>query len=366
MGGQELRVLVEAAGMVRRGHTVVLAVQPGSWLEGEGVRRRLPVEPVLQRQSRYPPLILEFLRLIKKHRIQIVNTHGSVDGWAATIAAKLSPMKPLIVRSRHKSTPVKNTFHRRILYGRLSDVVMTTGEAVRQDLVNRLTVDTNHVVSIPTGVDLRVFTPRGVTGGVRAEFGFAPTDFVIGTVSFLRSYKGLPVLIDAARLVCSRHPEARFLIVGDGEDRETIAGQIERLGLKNRVVLAGHREDVPTLLAHMDLYVQSSIKHEGLPQGLTQAMAMERPVVATAVGSIGEVVRNRETGLLVAPGDPGRLAEGLCELIRDCDLRGQMAKAGRRLIEASYSFEGMLDRVERLYERLVDERNLGGVSQLSQ
>ena len=206
-------------------------------------------------------------------------------------------------------------------------------------------------------MDLDVYRPVQATPWVRTQFGFAPQHVLIGTVAFLRDYKGLDYLIEAAKLVTETHPECRFLLVGDGPERMNLLRRIHELGLSSRVVLAGFREDIPQLVAAMDIFVVSSVEGEGLPQSLTQAMAMERPVVATAVGSIAEVVKHEVTGLLVTPSNPAALAEQIEVLIRDQALCEKLARAGRELIVQSYSLEHMLDRTEGLYASLLGEQD---------
>ncbi|WP_447973828.1 glycosyltransferase [Nitrospira sp. Kam-Ns4a] len=286
LGGQELRVLREAEGMTKRGYPVFLAVSPDSRLRHEAEQANVPVVPIRFHKARFAGLVVDVLRAISKYEIRIVNTHGSLDSWTASVAARLSPARPVVIRTRHKSTPVTNTVRHRLLYKVLPDVIVTTGARVRESLIGQLGLCPSDVVSIPTGVDTSVFRPAARTSTLRTEVGAAAGDPLIGTVAFLRSYKGLTHLIDAAALVRCRHPEAKFLIVGEGPEQARLMAQIHRLRLSSTVMLTGFRRDVPDLLAELDVFVLSSLDGEGLPQALTQAMAMQRAVVATCVGSI--------------------------------------------------------------------------------
>lgn len=356
LGGQELRVLREAEGMTKRGYPAILAVSPESRLRHEAERAGIPVEPVTFRQTRFAGLIVDFLRVIRRHEIRIVNTHGSLDSWTASLAARLSPTRPCVIRTRHKSTPVTNTARHRLLYKVLPHVIVTTGANVREQLIGQLGLCPSDVVSIPTGVDTAVFRPAARTRTLRIEVGAAPNDPLVGSVAFLRSYKGLTHLIDAAALVRRRHPGAKFLIVGDGPEKAQLMAKIQRLGLSSAVVLTGLRRDVPGILSELDVFVLPSIEGEGLPQALTQAMAMQRAVVATCVGGIPEVVRHGVTGLLVPAGDPEVLAHGIDTLLRDRSLRMRMGRAARERILNGYTLEQMLDQTEELYARLLGRR----------
>lgn len=359
LGGQELRVLSEAVGMARRGHAVVLAVPPDSDLQQYAKKHHVRVEPVSLKRRRYGALVFDFLRVIKKHGVQVVNTHGSLDSWTASFAGRLSQRKPIIIRTRHKSTPVANNLRHRILYRRLPHAIITTGEAVRATLMEEQGIDESKITSIPTGVDLSIYRPAPPDAKIRRDFDISMQQVVVGTVAFLRGYKGLNYFVEAAKLVTRKHPEARFLIVGNGPEEMTLRRQIKELGLSERVTLTGFREDIPTILAAMDVFALSSIEGEGLPQALTQAMAMARPVVATAVGSVGEVLKDRVTGLLSLPRDPEGLAQNLILLIENPALRDTLARAGRELIVQSYSVEHMLNRTEELYAHLLERREPG-------
>ncbi len=229
LGGEEFRVLAEVEGLAQRGHHVVLALRPNSQLQGLAGTQGIPVETVRMEKWLYPVAILSLVRLISRYTIDIVHTHGSRDSWIAAIAGRLSRRKPVIIRTRHKSVPIADNFLNRVLYTRLTDRIITTGERVRQDLIQRNRFDGSRIVSIPTGVDLRVFHPRPDDGAFRAELGIAPQEFLVGMVSFLRDYKGYRYYIEAARLVLEREAMVRFLIVGDGPEREALRAQIDQL-----------------------------------------------------------------------------------------------------------------------------------------
>lgn len=353
LGGEELRILSEASGMVRRGHAVTLAVPLDSRLKRYAEQRGLLVVPLSMNKSRYLPLVFEFLHLFRRYQTDVVNTHGSVDSWSASIGARLSRRKPVIVRTRHISIPVRRGLRHRLLYRRLPHAVVTTGEALRVELMQTLGIAASRIVSIPSGVDLGVFQPSSGFGPLRSELGLAPDQIVVGTVAFMRRYKALDNFLLVAQIVLQQRPDVRFLVVGDGPQHPKIAQMVHDLKLTDRVLLTGFREDVPQLMALMDIFVLSSVRGEGLPQALTQAMAMERPVVATMVGSVPEVVRHDVTGFLTVPGDHHSLAGYVLKLIHEPATRIRLARAGRDLIEKEYDLEHMLDLTEALYADLL-------------
>lgn len=352
LGGQEFRTFHECLGMKARGHQVYLAVQPASPLFYKAQNSGLCVIPIRMTTVRWAWLIVTFLKLIKRLDVQIVNTHGSIDSWTAGIAARLAPTNPLLVRTRHKSTPVSPTLRHAMLYRYLPHAVVPTGERIRQDLMRKNGLREDRVVSIPTGVDLTSFYPREPDLSLKHTLNVPPDALVVGTVAFLRSYKGIGDFLSAAKIVLNRRDNVRVVIVGDGPEKSSLQGMAQRLDIENRVRFLGFREDVQHLLPLFHVFVLSSIAGETTPQVLTQALAMTRAVVATNVGNVSEVVRHEETGLLVPPARPEELAEKIERLLDHGPLREKLGQAGRRLVVQSYSFEETLNQTERLYEEL--------------
>jgi len=258
-----------------------------------------------------------------------------------------------VVRTRHLSVPLKRDPFSRLVYWTLCDRIVTTGEAIRRLFLEELRLDPSKVISIPTGVDLSQLDPHAVDGRrVRQELGVQRATPLIGIVAVLRSWKGHRFFLEAVPLIVRKVPSARFLIVGDGPLRRNIDQWIERMGLKEIVMMAGHREDIPEVLAALDVVVSASTAAEGVPQALLQALAMRRPVVATRVGAVPEVIRHEETGLLVRPGDPAALGAAVTSLLSDPHRGATLGMAGRRLVEKEFTVEVMLERLEVLYAEM--------------
>lgn len=355
-GGQEIRILLELDGLRKRGHRVLLATPRDGRIFEEAGKRDLQVEAVAMRRSRWVGACLAVRRLIRREGVTVVNTHSSADSWIGAIARYTSGSRPLLVRTRHLSTPISGRFTSRLLYDRLPDGIVTTGDAIRSELVNRHGFRGDRIVSIPTGVDVSRFDPRRVDAGLRAEWSIPPASVVIGTVGVLRSWKGHAVLLDAARRVVRTRPDAVFVIVGDGPGRSLLDRRIKDFDLDRHVRMAGHRADVERAFAAFDLVVLASTGHEGVPQAILQALAMEKPVIASNVGGIPEVVRAGETGRLVPPNDPDALAAAILQHL-DAPADGlAMARVGCRLVKRDYSLDRMLDQLEAFYERLSQMR----------
>ncbi len=356
LGGQEFRILNECVGMQALGHKIFLVVQPESQLMKRAHDAGLTCLPLRMSRSRWGTLIFSLLKIIKQYDIDVISTHGSIDSWTASIAGRLSRHSPLIIRNRHKSVPISNTLRHRMLYGKLPHAVVTTGEQLRRDLVENNGLAESRVVSIPTGVDLSIFYPRRPDVELKESLGLNSEERVVGTIAFLREYKGVGDFLQAAKTVYEKRQDVKFLIVGEGPEKRMVSQMIQDLALQSCVFLLGFREDIPSLLSIVDVLVLSSLKAEGVPQVLTQALAMERGVVATHVGSIQEIVRHRETGLLVKPGKPEELAWAIEEILHDGPLRKKLGQAGRELMVREYGLPSMLHKTMQLYEMLLNGR----------
>jgi glycosyltransferase involved in cell wall biosynthesis len=185
---------------------------------------------------------------------------------------------------------------------------------------------------------------------------------IICTVARLNPQKGLFDLVDAAAIVMRSHPQARFVIVGDGEQRPSIQERIARLGLGGQVFLAGSRppNEVAAWLGGCDLFVLSSVQ-EGLPLALMEAMAAGCPVVATSVGGIPDVVSDSSIGLLVPPAEPRELAQAIGQLVHDGARRQAMAAAARARIVSSFSVEACYERTLAVYRAVMPTRPQHGL-----
>jgi glycosyltransferase involved in cell wall biosynthesis len=219
-------------------------------------------------------------------------------------------------------------------------------------MVERAHLPAERILVIPNGVDTRPFSLR--RGGFREREGIPADRTVITTVGRLDTQKGLPYLLEAARLVTRGRPDLRFLVVGEGPRRRDLLRHRDRLGLKGHVSFLGFRTDIPQILADSDIFVLPSL-WEGMPIVLLEALAAGLPAVATDVPGVTEVLTDGETGLVVPPKDAGALARALRELLDDPALRRRFAQAGRRRVAEDFGWEKVVATTMALYERLLQE-----------
>jgi glycosyltransferase involved in cell wall biosynthesis len=186
---------------------------------------------------------------------------------------------------------------------------------------------------------------------IKAAWGLSDVP-IVGTVTVLTPVKGVSHLIEAARMVCKRHPRALFVIVGDGPLRPSLERMVHELGLMGRVVFWGLRRDVREVLSIMDVFVLPSIS-EGMGLSLMEAMAMERPVVASRVGGVPELVMEGDSGVLVPPADPVQLAEGILWCLEERRRATEMGRRARQRVQQLFSVERMVKETDGVYQCLV-------------
>jgi glycosyltransferase involved in cell wall biosynthesis len=352
-GGQEIRILDEAEGLRARGHDVQLATPLEAAIFEAAKRRAIPVHAIALDRRRLGSL--RALRaLIREFEPDVIVSHSSSDSWLVAAATRFLSRRPAIVRLRHISGAVARGPLNRWLYGQVPARVVTTGVAINNMLIERLSLDPAHVVAIPTGTDLDRLKP-GDRVAARAALGLPMEAKLIGIVATLRSWKGHRFLV--AAMTDPRLAGVRLVLVGDGPQEPALRAQITELGLGERVTLAGRQEDVRPWLHALDVFVLPSTDNEGLPQALMQAMACALPVVTTAAGAIPELVRGGENGLVVPAGNPAALAEAIARLLDDRALAGRLAAAGRREVEQKHTKAAMLDAMEEVFRATIAKQS---------
>lgn len=343
-GGQEMRILGEAAGMRARGYDVQVAAPQKAQILVEAKRYGVPTH-VLPLNRRNPLSVAAVLQLWSKLKPDVVITHSSADTWLVTIAARLSRSRPGIIRMRHLSMRVAKGPLNRWLYGAALDRLITTGAATRLTLINDLRLDPRSVVSIPTGTDISRFVP-GDKKKARATLGLPADTPIIGIVAALRSWKGHRFLISA--LQDSRLAKATLVIVGDGEDRARLEAQAAKEGVSDRIIFAGRRDDIPMWLAAFDVFALPSTGNEATPQSIQQAMACSIPVVTTPAGASIELVIDGKTGLIAESENVKSIADAITRVLGDPALAKRLSKAGQKHVHAKYTNAVMLDAMEKV------------------
>src|SRR5262245_60156588 len=351
-GGQEIRILSESEGMRARGHRVTVIAPAHARVHIEAQRRGLETADLaIARKSLRG--VVAMRRWLAANRVDVVNTHSSTDSWLAAVACRTLRAPPPIVRTRHLSTPVPNNAPTRWLYTAATRRIVTTGAALRQQLIDQNGFPPERIVSVPTGIAADRYAPGDRTLARAATK--LPADWtLIGIVATLRSWKGHRYLVDAfARLAPDK---LGLVIVGDGPQRSALAAQISGLGLAERVWMVGDQADVVPWLRALDIFALPSYANEGVPQALVQAMMVGLACITTAAGAIQEAARDGETALVVAPQAVDALTEALARLAANVELRERLGRAGREYCVRQFGYDAMLDRMEAVFREAAAAR----------
>jgi glycosyltransferase involved in cell wall biosynthesis len=342
-GGQEIRILRESVGMRRRGHRIAFGVEPGARLGIEARKEGFPVKELRFDKKWWFATFWQLLTLFKQERIDLLNTHSSLDSWIGGLAARAARIP--IVRTRHLSIPVHRGWHSRLLYRALADRVVTTC----RETASAIRAVQPHTVSVPTGIepDRFLFDPAQISEYRRA-WGINPGQFVVGTACVMRSWKGIPDLLEAARLLSS-YPQIVWVVMGGGHE-ETYRQMARQKGVAVR--FTGHLDDPLPAIGALDAFVLLSTKSEGVSQALLQAAYLARPLVATPTGGLKEVCIDQETGRIVPPHSPGEVANAILDIYAHPAQAAQWGASARRLVEKEFTAEKMLEQMENVYHSL--------------
>ena len=351
-GGQEIRVLTEARGVAACGHEVTLAAPPDAriFAEAEGYGVPAIALPIGRKGARG---LFALRSLLSRRELDVVNTHSSTDSWLAALACATLARAPAIVRTRHISAPAPRNAATRWLYTRAAERIVTTGERLRAQVLEETGADPARVVSIPTGIDLARFRP-GERALARERLGLPREARLVGIVATLRSWKGHRDLIEA---VAELPRDVVLVIVGDGPQRAALEAQAAGLAAGSRVRFAGQQADVAPWMQALDLFCLPSYANEGVPQALMQAMACALPVVTTPVGSIGEIVADGETGVLVPPRDVERLRAALRTLLDDAPRREALGRSAREAALRRFGEDAMVERMVEVFRAAAARRH---------
>jgi glycosyltransferase involved in cell wall biosynthesis len=364
VGGAELQMIALTKRLTRQGFRVDFLVRAGAGpLDARARDAGATVRVIGELSSPATPALVRYARRVSKNARWITTArrerYDIVDAWlnpTDVVAALSRPLTrtPVVMAARLGRTPRMRlgpaTPQLNAVVHRLIDVLVANAEITAADAIEE-GMPARSVRIIRGGVELPKSFTVAERQAQRAALGATEDEFLIGCVGRFRSMKRQDLLIDALARLLPSHSNLRLVLVGDGELRPKIERHIEALGLGQRVTLFGTATDLPPLYSAFDLVVQAS-NSEALPNVLLEASASARPIVATAAGGTGEVIRDGVTGLLVPVDDLDSLVSAIDRLVADADLRDRMGAAARALVEHEYG----MDRFVREYADLYREQ----------
>lgn len=349
-GGLEIHLLNLSVQLKTRGHRVIVAGQPGRFVASRAQALGLETfEATVERQSDWT----DFGRLrdfFRRENVDVVHAHTHDDALVPAAAARLAGVPASFV-TWHLPIPFQSRARGRLILALLHKRLIAISGSVR-DMHRENGIAAGRMEVIHHGTDVEAF--RTLTADVpalRAALGLAPEDLAVGIIGRVAPEKGHRDLFAALRLLGGRHPCLRAVVIGNGSDMPSLREEVSQSGLDGRVVFAGFRDDVNNAMAALDIVAVPSVWPEPCSAAIQQAMALNKPVIASRVGGTPEVVTDGETGLLVPASDPAALADALGRLADSPALRRELGAAGRARVEARFTLGRMVDQVEALYRR---------------
>ena len=382
MGGPALHVAYLSAGLAERGYETTLVA--GTLARGEESMARVAEErgvevvvlPELSREI--APLhdlraARELARLIRELRPQILHTHTAKAGAVGRLAARLArdARPPIVVHTFHGHVlrgyfgPVRSRLFRLLerRLARAATALVAVSPEVRDDLVALGVAPREKFRVIRLGIELdrRVSAEANGRAELRRMMGIPPERFVVGWVGRMTAVKRMDDVLSAFERLDAQGVDACLCLVGDGPDRPGAERKAHRLGIMRRCLFLGYQDDVAPFFAAFDAFLLPS-GNEGTPVTTIEALAGGRPVVATRVGGLPDVVRDGEDGFLVEPGAVDELADRLARLAADGELRRRMGAAGRARVVERYSVQRLLGDMDSFYRELLAEKGLDGLT----
>ena len=349
-GGMEFGVVKLVNGLdAHHVRSAICSTRPAGTLKGL-LQPGIPVYEFRRREGNDPRLVWQLYRLFRRERPDIVHTHAWGTLIEGLVAARLARV-PVVIHGEHGTLQLRpyQRWVQRRAWSKI-DRVLSVSSRLAERMSRETGFPVDRIETIRNGVDVQRFG-RVTRADARLVLGLAADDTVIGTVGRLVPVKDHASLLTALQLLQRQDLRPTLVIAGDGPLRDSLVQRARELGVEAQVRLLGHRPDVETVLAALDLFVLPSAS-EGMPNSVLEAMAAHLPVVATRVGGADEVVEGDVTGVLVPPGSPERLAEALAALLGNPDRRHAMGTAARERAEAEFALDTMVRRYEMLYMHL--------------
>ncbi len=330
--------LVLAQGLKQKGHKVFVSAVPGEKPWAKARRLGLKTVPMATFKGLAP-----LRRFLREQKIEVINAHTGSTHSLAVAAALGSSIA--VIRTRSDARGVRKNMGTSLLFRRTQRVI-AAADYIRRDYLKNLKLPAAKVVTIYQGYDLDNHEVQAI-----------PRAPIIGIIARLDPVKGHRYLIEALSILRASHPMARLRIVGQEENvkQHELLAMAERLRLENRVEFLGYRKDIPWVAAGCAIGVVASTGSEAVSRVALEWMASGRPVVATKVGCLPEIVKDPQTGFLVEPASAPALARGIGHLLNHPEKMALLGRAGRARVEKEFSMEEFVRATEKVYKEALNE-----------
>ncbi len=358
IGGAEKQLLNLASNLDKEKYEICVG-----YFEGKGeLRKEFQRNGIKTKKFRFKGLWdisiwYDLYQDMKANKYDIVHTHGfKADLWGA-ITARLSGV-PIVISTVHNQeqylkNPIIKLLEKWIISS-LDDIVIAISDGVKRFLINTSGIPEKKIERIYYGIntsDINIDKDKDI----RQEFGIDKETLLVGCIGRLVKQKGHRYLIQAVKKVIEKNPKTKFFIIGRGKLEKNLKNMVKSSNLDSSVIFTGFREDVYSLIDKLDLIVMPSL-WEGLGVALLEALALGKPIVAAAVGGIPEVIRDKETGVLVAAKDAEALAKAIIKLLQEPALAKELGKKGSAMISEQFTINRMVKEVDRIYSRAINRK----------
>lgn len=352
LGGAETHVTDLAKGLAGRGHDVYLAVHANRSPQLEGVVKE---QFVLNFRSKNPwdyvKLGKQLAEIVKRHEITIVHAHQRTSGYIGAYVRHLTKV-PFLVTIHD---PWNRAYGKK-LHAKIYNHIITVSEFLRQRFIHDFGFGPERVHTIYNGADQNRYNSANYneeqTAPLRKTFGINPGERVVTLMARLYKSKGQQYLIEAAALLKQQKIGGiKFLLVGDGPHESLLKAMVRELGLDDNFIFAGYRQDIPEIIALSDIVVRPSLM-EGLPINVIEAMLMAKPVIASKIAGVPEMIEQGINGFMIEVGDVGALAGYLSLLLNDAEKLTQIGQAAQKTALEKFTIDQCVARTEKLYQSL--------------
>lgn len=349
-GGQEIRILNEMEEMRKRGCYLALATKEDTNILSKARERGFDTFILPFKSKSDLESIYKLHKILKN--FDIVNTHSSADTWVGGLASIGSGAK--FIRTRHLSSKIHPS--RLNFINSLADFIFTTGQSIRQAMIEQNRINPDKILSIPTGIDTMTFCKeRYDKEQMKTKYNLPKDALIISNLGVLRAMKRQDIFIKIAQEIFQKYPKAFFVIAGSGDGQtrlENLAKEVNLYAKQEIVRLLGHIDNPAEFLSTLDIFMLTSDKDEGVPQSLMQALAMEIPSIAGNIGSIADLhcTENGKENFILAP-IPSK--EEFIKALESLMNKTTTLMPNRQFIVENFSLSAMGDRILSIYHNLL-------------
>ncbi|MCD4783274.1 MAG: glycosyltransferase family 4 protein [Candidatus Eremiobacteraeota bacterium] len=353
-GGGEVLTLDLASSLLKNGVDITLGCNRGSILSKKAEEAGIPIIVFPMRNEIDIFAVIYMVNLIHRDNFDVIHCHTMRDHVLGALAGKYSG-KSLVVRTQHIHFPENPSFMAKLAYTKWTDKIICNSEYTKKSL-EKSGIDSCLLEVVYNGIDFEKFkchAQHSQKESIYSEFGLTRGDIIIGSVGSLFKTKGHEYLLKAFPGVLEKYPDSKLIVVGDGPERANLELISANLGIKEHVVFAGFREDVPEIIGIFDVMVVPSVWEE--PFGLVNIEAMYSgvPLVATDVGGIPEIVKNDYSGVLVKPKSEEAIKQAVFQIIGNKEYRNKIKKNAKNEILLKFSIENTSKNMINIYQDLL-------------